>query len=162
MIRTRVLAAFALAAALFSTASPASAAKPEAEAEKHCIIEVIDVVDGVFKTAPEVCFDSLETARAMVFSPEASALGTNTVGRHFTQKDFLGSSVTVVGTICNGGTWSPTGSWNNNIESSYNYCGGDGTRFYDNSGCSLGSLTIFADVISLGTMNNKTSCVKYL
>ena len=162
MISARVLAAFGLTAALLSAASPASAAKPVAEVEKHCIIEVLDTVDGVFKTAPEVCFDSMEALQAVAFSPEASVLGSNVVGTHFTLKDYLGSTATVMGTTCNGGSWLPTGGWNNNIESSYNYCGEDGTKFYDNSGCTLTALTIAAAVPTLGTMNNKTSCVRYL
>jgi hypothetical protein len=156
------LAAFGLAAALLSAATPASAAKPGPEAETHCIIEVIDVVDGVFVTTPEVCFDSLDAARSLTFSPEASTLGTNVVGTHFTAQNYLGSTMTIVGTTCNGGIWQPTGSWNNNIESSYNYCGTDGTKFFDNSSCTLTAITILVDTATLGTMNNKTSCVKYL
>lgn len=162
MISVRVLAAFGLTAALLSAGSPASAAKPVAEVERHCIIEVLDTVDGVFKTAPEVCFDSMEALQAVAFSPEASVLGSNVVGTHFTLKDFSGSTATIMGTTCDGGTWLPTGGWNNNIESSYNYCGPmDGTTFRDNSACTLGVLTIYNDAPSLGTMNNKTSCIKY-
>ncbi len=161
MISVRVLAAFGLTVALVSAASPASAAKPVTEVEKHCIIEVLDTVDGVFVTAPEVCFDSTEALQAVAFSPEASALGSNVVGVHFTAQQYGGSSIAIMGTTCNGGIWQPSGSWNNNIESSAHYCGSDGTTFYDNSQCVLTATTIYAAAQTLGTMNNKTSCVKY-
>ena len=151
----------------------AASAKPT-EAERHCVIEVTGVEDGVFVTHPEVCFAS--QAEAVVHAASIStepgerdrlvrSSGTNTIGIHYTSTSYSGSSVRIVGTTCGGGVRYPTGAWNNNIESSRHYCGSSPTTFYNSSGCSGSpyniSYNIYSAATSLGQMNNRASCVRY-
>lgn len=130
-----------------------------AEVETHCVIEVTGLDrDGVFITGPEICF----ATEAEVDTAAGSSRSSNgTIGRHYTSTGYAGSSLTISGTTCGGGVWYPTGSWNNNIESSRHYCGSSKTRFYDSSNCSSGEYAISTDTVSLGWANNKPSCVRY-
>jgi hypothetical protein len=161
--------AVAIASALATGAPAASAAKPH-EAERHCVIAVTAVHDGVLVTAPEVCFATPAHAdrHAASMGAEqagsnhtAKSSGTNTIGTHFTSTSYRGSSVRIVGTTCNGGVWYPTGTWNNNIESSRHHCGTSPTSFYDYSSCAGSSHRIYQAASSLGQLNNRASCVRY-
>lgn len=165
-----VFVAAVIAASVAVGAHVAGAAKPP-DRERHCVIEVTGVEDGVFVTQPEACFAS--RTRAAV---HAASLGiglregghrltrssnTNTIGVHYTSTSYGGSSVRIVGTTCGGGVWYPTGRWNNNIESSRHYCGSSPTTFYDSSGCSGPPYPIRRAANSLNQMNNRASCVRY-
>lgn len=140
------------------------------EAERHCVIAVTAVYDGVLVTEPEVCFATPAQAdrhAALVgtgrgrLSRALRSSGTNTIGTHFTSTSYRGSSVRVVGTTCGGGVWYPTGAWNNNIESSLHHCGTSPTSFYDYSSCAGSSHRIYQAASSLGQWNNRASCVRY-
>ena len=87
--------------------------------------------------------------------------GNNTIGIHYTSTYYSGSSVRVVGTTCGGGVWYPTGAWNNNIESSRHYCGTSPTTFYNYSSCTGPLKRIYRSESTLGSMNNRASCVRY-
>ena len=166
--------AVVIASGLAAGAPAASAAEPQEaerphEAERHCVIEVTAVQDGVFVTAPEVCFATPAEAdrhAASIGADQASSStaqssGNNTIGTHYSSTSYSGSSVRVVGTTCNGGVWYATGFWNNNIESSLHHCGTSPTRFYDYSSCAGPSLSIYQAASTLGQWNNRASCVRY-
>ncbi len=158
-----------IASGLAVAGSAAASAKPSAT-ERHCVVEVTGVRDGVFVTRPEVCFASqtkaVVHARSIGTDTASSSRatrssGTNTIGIHYTSTWFSGSSVRIVGTTCGGGVWYPTGAWNNNIESSLHYCGNSPTTFYDSASCSGWSHPIRNEANSLGQMSNRASCVRY-
>ena len=168
MLRIVAIAVF-IAGGLAVAGSAAASAKPSTT-ERHCVVEVTGVRDGVFVTRPEVCFTS--QTKAVVHAASIStgtadpnrvtrSSGTNTIGVHFTSTWFSGSSVRIVGTTCGGGVWYPTGAWNNNIESSLHYCGNSPTTFYNSASCSGWSHPIRNEANSLGQMNNRASCVRY-
>ena len=122
----------------------------------------------MFLTEPEVCFGSEAEADIHAASlytdfngQGALASGTNTIGTHYTSTYYSGSSVKVVGTTCSGGVWYPTGTWNNNIESSRHHCGSSPTTFYNSSSCAGSPHRIYQAAPTLGQMNNKASCVRY-
>lgn len=148
--------------------SPAASADDGSLAggERHCVVAVIAQVDGVLVTGPERCFAT--EREAAEFEPpdwrdgaNRAGLSSTTIGRHFTGQSYTGSSIRIVGTVCSGGTWPASGSWNNNIESSEHHCGASPTTFYDSSSCSGTNISITAPSPTLGGMNNRTSCVRY-
>ena len=150
-------------------ASTEPLAKPLA-VERHCVVEVASVENGVFVTHPEVCFAVEGDAAAHTASIGAAQPGTgqmtrssgnNTIGIHYASAAYSGSSVRVVGTTCGGGVWYPTGAWNNNIESSRHYCGSSPTTFYNYSSCAGPLKRIYRSESTLGSMNNRASCVRY-
>ncbi len=168
MLRIVVIAAF-IAGGLAIAGSAGASGKP-GTTERHCVVEVTGVRDGVFVTRPEVCFASQSEAvvhAASIGTDTADpnratrSSGTNTIGIHFTSTWFSGSSVRIVGTTCGGGVWYATGAWNNNIESSRHYCGSSPTTFYNSASCSGWSHSIHNSARSLGQMNNRASCVRY-
>ena len=170
---SRVAAVVAVIASGFAPAGIAGAAPESPEVDRHCVVEVAGVEDGVFVMGQEACFatESDAALHAVSLSTEASAAsaasgppgtaGTNTIGMHYTAKSYGGSSIRVVGTTCGGGVWYPTGSWNNNIESSRHYCGERPTSFYNYSNCLGSPHRIYGTATSLGSINNRTSCVRY-
>ena len=167
---TWIAAAVAIISAGLATAGIAGAAPEPLKVESHCVVEVTGVEDGVLVTGPEVCFttesDAALHAASLGSEAESSqraarSSGTNTIGMHYTSRWYSGSSVRVVGTTCAGGVWYPTGRWNNNIESSRHYCGARPTSFYDYSTCAGSPYRIYSAVTSLGSMNNRASCVQY-
>ena len=138
--------------------------------EQHCVVEVTGVQDGAFVTQPEVCFAVEADAAAHAASIGAAqpgkdqltrSSGDNTIGIHYTSTYYSGSSVRVVGTTCGGGVWYPTGAWNNNIESSRHFCGSSPTTFYNYSSCTGPLLSIYRSESTLGSMNNRASCMRY-
>ena len=173
MSSTRICRTVVIAAIIASGivgGGQASASAPPAGNERHCVIEVSGVDDGVFVTQPEVCFGSQTEAVVHIASINAEqtgqggltqSSGSNTIGTHYTSTSYSGSSVRIVGTTCSGGVWYPTGVWNNNIESSRHHCGSSPTNFYDSSACSGSPHSIYSAEPSLGQMNNRASCVRY-
>ncbi|MEM9563554.1 MAG: hypothetical protein AAGA93_13095 [Actinomycetota bacterium] len=161
--RVLVVAGMALAVVLIvAVTGPADATDVDGDRERHCVVEVTDVRNGVFVTGPETCFDTeAEVARLAGQGVLARSSGNTTIGVHYTSTGFGGSSITIVGTSCAGGVWYPTGSWNNNLESTRRHCGGSPTTFYDSSSCSGGPYEVYSQRTSLGSMNNKPSCVRY-
>ena len=168
MLRIVVIAAFI--AGGFAIAGSAGASAKPGTTERHCVVEVTGVRDGVFVTRPEACFTSqtkavVHAASINTDTAEGNSAtrtsGTNTIGVHFTSTWFSGSSVRIVGTTCGGGVWYATGAWNNNIESSRHYCGSSPTTFYNSASCSGWSHSIRNEANSLGQMNNRASCVRY-
>lgn len=141
--------------------------------ERHCVVEVVDERDGVLVTGPERCHDtfaeaSADAAGSVVGVPteaeqpsDAAVANNNTIGVHFTEVSFSGSSITIVGTTCSGGVWRPSGSWDDNIASSYHHCGSRPTQFYDASSCAGTPHNIYGAAASLHGMNDRTSCVRY-
>jgi hypothetical protein len=140
--------------------------------ERHCVVSVVDERDGVLSTGPERCYGTFaeaqdDAAAERVTSSTGGQDGfdteaaSSTIGVHFTGISFTGSSITITGSVCSGGVWYPSGSWNNNIASSYHYCGSSPTRFYDSSTCSGTSYAIYSAASTLGSMNDRASCVRY-
>jgi hypothetical protein len=167
----RVLTVCIFAGALVTAPASAQALPSAVEDERHCVLEVIDERDGALITGPERCYDTFLEAQANVQSSAATAgddaetstasFSSNTIGVHFTGTSYTGSSVTISGTVCSGGVWWPTGSWNDNLASSYHYCGSSPTRFYDSSTCSGTSHSIYSAASTLYSMNDRASCVRY-
>lgn len=152
------------AGASMDEASPDDASLDDGE-ERHCVAYAQDA-SSTAKVAEPRCWDDASEAEAFVASITAEragsrAGGNNVIGRHYSGSSYTGSSVTVVGTTCAGGTWPASGWWNNKISSSGHYCGSSGTRFYDSSSCSGSGKTIYGWASGLGSMDNKTSCVRY-
>ena len=166
----RIAVVVAVVASGLAIGAHAGAATERLEVEQHCVVEVSGVEDGVLVAAPEVCFSVEAEAAAHaaaignsapVSERIARSAGTSTIGLHYTSTWYGGSSVRVVGTTCGGGVWYPTGVWNNNIESSRHYCGTSPTSFYDYSNCIGSPHRIYYAEPTLGSMNNRTSCVRY-
>lgn len=168
----RAAAAILLALVAISATAGASTATPRSE--RHCIVEVIGNVDGALVTGPEICYPSrsgaarqiaaVTAAPALSASPggvSRAAGGTNIIGVHYTSTNYGGSSITIIGTTCSGGVWRALGWWNNNIESSRHYCGGSPTTFYDRTNCTGATISIYGNQSSLGSLNNRVSCVRY-
>lgn len=136
-------------------------------AERHCVAEVVDERDGVLVTGRERCYQTYAEAAAASSGTESTDEGavtmssSNTIGVHFTGTSFSGSSIRIVGTVCGGGVWYPSSAWNDNIASSYHYCGSAPTTFYDYSSCGGSSLSIYSSVTTLSSMNDRASCVRY-
>lgn len=152
---------------LIALATAAGAAVDPEPVQRHCVVEVTGVRDGVFVTLPDVCFDTEEEAAAYAATIGVGPTGldrfagSSTIGTHYTSTGFNGSSVRIAGASCTGGVWYATGTWNNNLESSRHYCGAGATRFYDSSSCSGSPYAIYGQKTSLGSMNNRASCVRY-
>ena len=169
----RVATVVAVVASGLAVGANVGAATERLEVERHCVVEVSGVEDGVLVTAPEVCFSVEAEAAAHAatigngapaserIARSARSSGTNTIGLHYTSRWYGGSSVRVVGTTCGGGVWYPTGQWNNNIESSRHYCGSSPTTFYNYSNCVGSPHRIYQAATTLGSMNNQASCVRY-
>lgn len=166
----KTILGFIAMGALTLTAIPAGATQPAGQVkepvERHCVVTVIDNTHGLLTTGPETCFDTEEEVDTHINSggingSTAARSASNTIGRHYKGANYGGSSITIIGTTCNGGVWWPTGSWDNNIESSQHHCGGSSTRFYDSSSCSGTSKPIYGASPTLSWMNNKASCVRY-
>ncbi len=157
----RVVRAWALgiAVSLAIFVSPADA-REVAEPETHCVVGLVGEGSEVVALG---CHSTRAAAlgSALQAGATSSRASSSVLGVHFTGQSFTGSSITVTGSGCTGLIWQPSGSWNNNIESSYHYCGGSATRFYDSSSCSGTSKSIFSAATSLMWMNNRTSCVRY-
>lgn len=161
-----ILGGMGIILTLASVSQPRSAGlsslNPVGAPERHCIVEVIDEIDGRLVTGPERCFDTVSSAALAASGSTAGATTTsNTIGLHFTGLWYSGSSIRIVGTTCSGGIWPATGSWNNNIESSRHYCGSSSTVFLNEAGCTGDSRPISSDAPTLYGMNNRTSCVQY-
>lgn len=129
------------------------------EVERHCITQLS--ARSSKHVAPITCFATEAAVDSVLVGTSAMRSSSNVIGRHYTSKNFGGSSITIVGTTCGGGHWYPTGFWNNNIESSLHYCGGVLTRFFDSVACSGAGLSISSASSNLFSMNNKASCVQY-
>lgn len=167
--RRRLVALLAVAWLLAALPpAPAGAASFDGRAskgERHCVL-TIDAVDadGTFIEGDLACSSSYAVANALVAEAQSmSRSSTLTIGRHFTGEYYTGSSITIVGSVlCGGGVWRPSGSWNDNIESTYHYCGPTTpTRFYNSSTCSGSNSAAFARKATMGWMKNATSCVRY-
>lgn len=173
-----VLLIAAIAVILFATAAVA-VAKPQLPVE-HCVIEVIGQHDsGEFITTEPVCYDTFAEAIAhatggevvldaatpgsVVFDPGFTTLSsTSLVGIHYDGYNGTGASISVAGSVCSGGYWNTTPSWDNRISSSWNGC--PRLRHYDyaNMGGSSG------DTVGAGStrnvpswINNKAESVQY-
>lgn len=148
-------------------AASASNARGAERPEKHCVLEVVgEDQGGAFVMAPERCFASRSDASRYAGSTNRDGgsmtqSAAATIGVHFTGLSYTGSSITISGTTCSGGRWYPTGSWNDQIQSSYHYCGSRPTTFYEYSNCVGSTRSIFSHASTLGAMNRQTSCVQY-
>lgn len=164
-IALTLLAVFSAPIVLSGSASASMTATTDVEAT-HCVVKVVGAIGGVLLTGPEKCFRSEWEAASYEPFPElgnsrsAQSLST-TIGLHYTDLSYSGSSIRIVGTVCSGGVWYATASWNNNIESSQHYCGSAPTTFYDNSNCTGAARSITSASSTLIEMNNRASCVKY-
>ena len=157
-IRESVVTVLVLAVGLVVSTSGVAEAKTEPD--RHCVVEVVDVDRDMLVTGPETCFGSRAEAQSHA-SSNASRSSGGVVGTHYTATNYGGSSITITGSSCNGGTWTPSGAWNNNIESSEHLCGGLSTTFYDSANCVTNAYPINSSRSTLGSMNNKASCVRY-
>lgn len=161
-----------MAIGLVPTGAGAQRADSGTAPERHCVVSVVDERSGVLSTGPEQCYGTFAEAQdhaAAESEPRPAedkdgldtSAASSTIGVHFTGTSYTGSSITITGSVCSGGVWYPTGSWNNNIASSYHYCGATPTRFYDSSTCSGTSYAIYSAASTLGSMNDRASCVRY-
>lgn len=161
-IRSGLLASLLVASVVVgSPAAGAERSKDQpVERETHCIAYLDEAAQ---KGVADECFATLaEVDRRLGSSGGSASRSSNvTIARHYKGQNYTGSSISIVGTICNGGTWTPSGSWRNNIESSRIYCGGPSVRHYDSSSCSGSNFSTSSSKTTLGWMNNKTSCVRY-
>ncbi len=160
-VHCRIAIALALVGAFVAAPSPAGATEPvDTGAETHCIVELNDTSADNSTTSSQQCFAS-EAAVDRHLGGNLQVSSSNVIGRHYSGTSYSGSTVTIMGTTCSGGVWYATGSWNNNIESTKNYCGSTGTRFYNSSSCTGSSRLVTSQQATLGWMNNLTSCVRY-
>lgn len=118
---TSMMAAVGLLLAIPGNGQAHDASTSElAAAERHCVVEIVDVVDGVMVTGPETCFSAEREAQRYASTVGAqsgtSRSSATTIGTHYSKTGFGGSSITIAGTTCSGGVWYPAGSWNNAIE----------------------------------------------
>jgi hypothetical protein len=159
----------AIALLLGITATSVSGQQAQADAvdggaeEEYCVATLATSAET---QREPVCFVDEAAADALVSQMTEAPVrgarsgGNNVLARHYKSTSFTGGTVAIVGTTCSGGVWYTTGSWNNNIESTLNYCN-TGISHYDGSNCSGSTTTIFYSATTLSTMNNRTSCVRY-
>ncbi len=155
-------------------ALPAAADESE---ELHCVVEVIDVIDGEMITGPPVCAGTpgaaMQRANPTVWRAPADArtggetierpmVLSVTLARHYDGSNGTGNSITIVGLTCNGSYWNTPSWWDNRISSTYNYC--YRTRHYDNPNLH-GASALYTGAYRLhnvnGYLNNRTESVKY-
>jgi hypothetical protein len=123
-----------------SVVAAAGTASSSPDREEHCVVEVLDQLEsGEFVISDPVCFEtfaeaafaaSLGTVRldpgvtpdGLATAPGVVALSTFTLGVHYDGYSGSGSSITVVGSNCNGGYWNTTTAWDNRISSTWNGC----------------------------------------
>lgn len=153
--------------ALAAAAGTASSLSSPAQ-ERHCIIDVRERPDGVLvRRGEERCYATFAQVQEDVRTGKADHRGqsaelqNNAIGTHFMGTSFTGSSISITGTTCAGGVWYPTGAWDNNIASSFHYCGSAPTRFYDSSSCAGTSHAIYSAAATLASMSDRTSCIRY-
>ncbi len=128
--------------------------------ESHCVIHV-DQTGGTTDLGCYASRSAASTAASSGLAADRIRSSSSTLSVHFSSQSFTGSSITITGAGCTGAIWKPSAGWNNNIESSYHYCGLSPTRFYDSSSCSGTSRAIYSAATTLYSMNNLASCVRY-
>lgn len=145
--------------------------------ETHCVVDVVDVVDGELVTGTPMCSNNVGAALHRATGgtwrlPADATLGgdsletpmgaTLTLARHYSGSYGSGSSITIIGVTCSGSFWNTPSWWDNRISSTYNYC--YRTRHYDNPYMS-GSSALLSGSYRLhnisGFMNNRTESVRY-
>lgn len=160
-VHRRIAIAMALIGAFVAAPSPAGAKeRVDTRVETHCIVELNDSSTADSTKSSRQCFSS-EAAVDKHLDANSQRSSSNVIGRHYSSTSYSGSTITITGTTCSGGVWYATGSWNNNIESTRNYCGSAGTRFYNSSNCAGSNRFVTSQQSTLGWMNNLTSCVRY-
>ena len=120
---------------------PAASAAPD-KGEQHCVVEAVgQLADGELVLSAPRCYESFaeavadasggtvlveaEASGAVLFSDpaiEEALLASFTLGIHFDGFNGSGSSISVVGSACNGGWWNTGLTWANRISSSWNGC----------------------------------------
>jgi hypothetical protein len=176
--RTRRLAAALVAAAIasivLSSVPPASAARDQGK--QHCVIEVIETKpDGEMVTTHPRCHARFADAMADTgvrgaerlreggsssdLQAVAASSSTFVIGTHYDGASLTGSSISVVGSDCNGGWLNLSWSWKNRISSTANGCFRITHWDYDNlQGAWEDTLGFGGNLIGL---NDKTNSVQY-
>lgn len=172
----------ALTLAATALAGPSTEAVDETMAgAEHCVIEVIDQLEtGELIMSDPACFETFAAAMANasrgsvrvdpgtrgaeVFADASlsAALSTFTIGIHYDGYSGSGSSITVVGSACNGGYWNTPAAWDNRISSSWNGC--HRLAHYDgpNKTGSYGSTWGTGSVHNVPSyINNKAESIRY-
>jgi hypothetical protein len=136
-VMSRLVVSVAVVAVWALGAGPAVA-----EAETHCVVEVVgqradgelvlseprcysSFTDAVFDASGGVAHLGTGSSGAMLFedgSTTAAVLASFTLGIHFDGFNGSGSSISVVGDSCTGGWWNTGTTWANRISSSWNGC----------------------------------------
>lgn len=174
--RTARLAVLVSVLLLFGAlgAVPAAAA---GGTESHCVVEVVAVENGELITGAPSCSTNIGGALAAITSgawqiPADATLAGNgldspmsrsfSLARHYDGSNGTGSSITIVGSTCNGTYWNTPSWWDNRISSTFNFC--YRSRHYDNPNMSGSSALLTGRYYLLnvsGFMNNRTESVKY-
>jgi hypothetical protein len=168
-IRTRRFTSLvvAMGALVSLPAAPARAAGP---VEQHCLLEVVgQAEDGRYLTGEPTCYDRLaDVAERLGASvrPGASNLAVgrriaglaSTIATHFDGAGFTGSSISVTGSVCNGGWLNLSSAWRNRISSSINHC--SLVRFYNFINLGGGSEWMLMSG-NLSPLNNASDSVQY-
>lgn len=178
LVSLLVMSATLLSAAVAGT--PASA-NPVAT-ETHCVVTVVGQLhDGELILDEPRCHPSLAEALldasggtvrldpgapgSMLFGGsgvDEGLLASFTLGIHFDGINGSGSSISVVGSSCNGGWWNTGATWANRISSSWNGC--YRLKHHDGpnkTGASESTLGIGATHNLSAALNNKAESVSY-
>lgn len=155
---------------------PAIAASPAQAADgRHCVINVLGTdEDGNFITDEMTCYSTFArvlASRGLVgldvsLSPlnvsAAVLLSSGIIGVHYDGTNASGASLSVEGSDCNGGGLNLPASWNDRISSTTNGC--PTITHYEHVNYA-GGIAVTTGVGSNtnigGSMNNKTSSIKY-
>lgn len=164
--RTGVVALGA-AGVLASGVGSVAPAAATADDEQHCVLRILGRGDdGQFRTAPLECYPTLEEALAASDPPAGAGLraevalaSSSTLSTHWDGSNRSGSSITITGSDCAGGTVNLSGSWTNRISSTRNYC--PATRFFDGFDKGGGHETTSTSTVNLGALNNASNSVYY-
>jgi len=134
-----------------------SAIADASAAKQHCVITVGDVdINGYYVIESTICYSTYQQAQSSV------SIQSFTLGVHYDGTNGTGSSTSVVGDDCNGGGLNVSAAWNDRISSTRNGCGKIVHYEHINYGGATYSTTGAGALINIGgSMNNKTSSIKY-
>ncbi len=171
------------AATVMVVVAPASAdrsSRNAPSAEEHCVAAVVSQrADGLMTLSEETCYGTFAEAMADVsagtvdvpldlegtdaFNDEfvGTMAASFTLGIHYDGYGGSGSSISIVGTSCNGGYWNASSWWRNRINSSFNGC--YHLRHYDNPSKSGSTFNTYTggQIDSLSWFANRTESVAY-
>lgn len=167
----RLAVALAVALTAFSPSSVAVAGEPQDAGEQtgerkaaYCFVH-LDAPGDVrcFSTEArrtEAEAEFLKATAESAVDEVAAASSSSYIATHWAGTSTSGTNINILGTTCGGGVWRPTGFWDNEIGYTTHRCGSAPIHHFDASSCEGTAATLWQSG-TLGSMNDRTSCVRY-